>query len=244
MRGAFDDEYLGQRKSSSDAEITLGAGTLLLISAGLVVVCAVCFGIGYIVGHRGATPQAAEQIDNAPANPQASSSLQKPSATVKAAAPAPVQPLAQSDNLSQSPATDQPPSSAAVVPPSSTPSQALTAGQPQVRPALPTLATTPQATTPPSRTVFSPQQQQAQLPVRSALVSPAATLWVQVAAVSHVEDAQVLTGALHKRGYTVTPRREADNLIHVRIGPFASSDEANRWRVKLLDDGYNAEIQQ
>jgi cell division septation protein DedD len=69
-------------------------------------------------------------------------------------------------------------------------------------------------------------------------------LWVQVAAVSHVEDAQVLTTALRKRGYTVTPRREFDNLIHVRIGPFSTSDEANRWRVKLLDDGYNAEIQQ
>jgi cell division septation protein DedD len=49
---------------------------------------------------------------------------------------------------------------------------------------------------------------------------------------------------LRKRGYTVTPRRESDNLIHVRIGPFSTSDEANRWRAKLLDDGYNAEVQQ
>jgi cell division septation protein DedD len=68
-------------------------------------------------------------------------------------------------------------------------------------------------------------------------------VWVQIAAVSHVEDAQVLTTALRKRGYNVTPRREADNLIHVRIGPFSTRDEANRWRAKLLDDGYNAEIE-
>lgn len=73
---------------------------------------------------------------------------------------------------------------------------------------------------------------------------PTAPLWVQIAAVSHVEDAEVLTNALRKHGYTVTPRREADNLIHVRIGPFTSHDEANRWRIRLLDDGYNAEIQQ
>jgi DedD protein len=67
---------------------------------------------------------------------------------------------------------------------------------------------------------------------------------VQVAAVSNVEDAQVLTNALRQRGYTVTERREpADNLIHVRIGPFATTAEANSWRLKLLNDGYNAVVQ-
>jgi cell division septation protein DedD len=80
--------------------------------------------------------------------------------------------------------------------------------------------------------------------VRPAPALPASTLWVQVAAVSHVEDAQVLTNALRKHGYTVTSRRESDDLIHVRIGPFSTRDEANRWRLKLLGDGYNAEIQQ
>jgi cell division septation protein DedD len=67
---------------------------------------------------------------------------------------------------------------------------------------------------------------------------------VQVAAVSHEEDANVLVGALRRRGYAVTARREpADGLIHVRIGPFASREEANRWATRLLDDGYNAIIQ-
>jgi cell division septation protein DedD len=81
------------------------------------------------------------------------------------------------------------------------------------------------------------------LVVRPAL--PAALpLMVQIAAVAHAEDADMLVGALRKRGYTVTALREpADNLIHVRIGPFYSRDEANRWREKLLDDGYNAIIQ-
>jgi cell division septation protein DedD len=78
---------------------------------------------------------------------------------------------------------------------------------------------------------------------RSESARAASSLWVQVAAVSHIEDAQVLTAALRRRGYVVTPRRESDNLIHVRIGPFGTRDEANRWSMKLLDDGYNAEVQ-
>jgi cell division septation protein DedD len=67
---------------------------------------------------------------------------------------------------------------------------------------------------------------------------------VQIAAVSNPEDASVLTSALRKRGYTVTAQREpADGMIHVRIGPFNSRDDANRMCTKLLNDGYNALIQ-
>jgi cell division septation protein DedD len=67
---------------------------------------------------------------------------------------------------------------------------------------------------------------------------------VQIAAVSHPEDADVLVNALRKRNYAVTARREAaDGLIHVRIGPFSSRDEANEWRLKLMNDGYNAIVQ-
>jgi len=73
--------------------------------------------------------------------------------------------------------------------------------------------------------------------------SPGA-LMVQIAAVSHQEDAEVLQGALRKRGYRVTAGRDAeDNLIHVRIGPFNSREEAGKWRQKLLGDGYNAIVQ-
>jgi cell division septation protein DedD len=67
---------------------------------------------------------------------------------------------------------------------------------------------------------------------------------VQVAAVSHGEDAAVLVGALRKRGYAASAQREAsDGLIHVRIGPFATHDEAYRMSARLLGDGYNAIVQ-
>jgi DedD protein len=233
MRGAFDDDYLEQRKSSGDTEFTLGAGTMLLIATGLVVVCGVCFGLGYIVGHSGATPQAAaQQIDSPRANPQASSSLKKPSATAQEAVTAPSQPIARPTNPSQLALNEPQPSAGAQGPTSST-------GQPQVHPALPAVKAAQPSTAYTTRLAANQVQPQ----VRPATAPQAATLWVQIAAVSHIEDAQVLTTALRKRGYTVTPRREADNLIHVRVGPFTSNDEANRWRVKLLDDGYNAEIQ-
>jgi cell division septation protein DedD len=85
-----------------------------------------------------------------------------------------------------------------------------------------------------------------QAAVRPALPDPVAepALMVQIAAVSHQEDADVLAGALRKRGYAVNVGRDrSDNLIHVRIGPFTSRSDANAARQKLLNDGYNASVQ-
>jgi cell division septation protein DedD len=66
---------------------------------------------------------------------------------------------------------------------------------------------------------------------------------VQIAAVSHPEDANVLMGALRKRGYAVVSRRDpADNLIHVQVGPFANRNDAVAMSRKLLGDGYNAQV--
>jgi cell division septation protein DedD len=67
---------------------------------------------------------------------------------------------------------------------------------------------------------------------------------VQIAAVSHAEDAEVLVNALKKRGYAVTVRRDiADSLLHVQTGPFVNRNDANAMRLKLLNDGYNAVVQ-
>src|SRR5581483_6308941 len=114
---------------------------------------------------------------------------------------------------------------------------AASANQAEIHPALTPAVETTQST-----------QSAAASPVRPAFTaanaSPAGAFMVQIAAVSNAEDAGVLTNALRKRGYTVTSRREpADNLIHVRIGPFATPAEANTWKMKLLNDGYNAIVQ-
>jgi cell division septation protein DedD len=70
------------------------------------------------------------------------------------------------------------------------------------------------------------------------------SVMVQIAAVSHPEDADVLVGALRKRGYAVTAHRDpTDGLLHVQIGPFANRTDAYAMRQKLLNDGYNAIVQ-
>jgi DedD protein len=234
MRGVFDDEEHEQAQPRRDTELTLGAGTLLLMFFGLVLVCGLFFGLGYEVGHRG-TPSPKEAGLQPSAGAQtslgANGSLSKPSATAPVRVAPPTQSAMPQVAASQPGAANQPQYTAATpaaVQPASNPA-ASPAGQLQVRPALAPATTGPQ-------TAFASA-------VHPAL-PPAVPLMVQIAAVSHQEDAEVLAGALRKRGYAVSTRRDsADSLIHVRIGPFNNRDEANRWRLKLLNDGYNAMIQ-
>ena len=234
MRGVFDDEEGERPKPSSDAEFTLGFGTLLLLFAGIVVVCGVCFGLGYMAGRHGITVAASQQSTPNHANFPAGGIQPKPSATSQSAAPVPA--VSQPSSTSQPASSDLPQSTASVAIPMASPQST-----PQVRLALPVTGNVAQ----PATTYRSlPATNGTQPPVRPASMPPVVPLWVQIAAVSHAEDADVLANALRKRGYTVTSRRETDNLIHVRIGPFSTRDEAGRWRTKLLDDGYNAEIQQ
>ena len=67
------------------------------------------------------------------------------------------------------------------------------------------------------------------------------TTMVQIAAVSHQEDADTLIAALKKKGYSVFIRKESqDRLLHVQVGPFATRKDADLMRQHLLADGYNA----
>ena len=64
---------------------------------------------------------------------------------------------------------------------------------------------------------------------------------VQVAAVSHQEDADVLIKALKHRGYNVAVHHEPqDKLLHVQIGPFPTKKDADVMKQRLQTDGYNA----
>jgi cell division septation protein DedD len=64
---------------------------------------------------------------------------------------------------------------------------------------------------------------------------------VQVAAVTHQEDANVLVSALRQHGYSVSVHNEPqDKLLHIQVGPFATRETAKAMRAKLQADGYNA----
>lgn len=238
MRGYFDEDEPEPKQPRRDRELTLGAGALLGIVFGLVLVCGLCFGLGYALGHHGsASSTAANAPTPAPDQEplQGNNSIPKPSAadqTAPSAPPTDNSPATPAESSGTNPPTTQPSPSAngqGGPEPRATPEKVPVATQP-VRPALPAGGSSTQAAQPASN-------------VRAALPAPA-QLMVQIAAVANPEDADVLVAALRKRGYSVIAVREpADRLIHVRIGPFSSRDEANHWRDKLLGDGYNAEVQ-
>jgi DedD protein len=228
-----------------DPELTLSSGTLVAIGCGLVLLCGLCFGLGYTVGHH--RPQesmaAAQPVDSTQPPSEISASAPKPSANKQPAASAPPdagggQPgdpvtaaTADAQEAMNSRGSQPVVGAGASSEPSGT---ASTQVQPtQARNVAPAVSTNPQP-----GPGFTPDAR-----VQPAL-SPQAAFLVQIASVSHPEDASVLVNALRQRGYTVTAQRKPeDGLIHVWIGPFSSRDEANRWKLKLLDDGYNAIVQ-
>ena len=64
---------------------------------------------------------------------------------------------------------------------------------------------------------------------------------VQIAAISRQEDAEVLAGALRKRGFSPSVHPGAgDKLYHVQVGPFTDKAQAEAMKQRLLADGYNA----
>jgi DedD protein len=103
------------------------------------------------------------------------------------------------------------------------------ATEPQPAPATVTVPTT--NTPPPPAPTEKP-----------AATSAVPTIYiVQIAAVSHREDAETLIANLKLRGYDVAIREESqDKLLHVQIGPFTTRKDADAMRQHLLADGYNA----
>ena len=64
---------------------------------------------------------------------------------------------------------------------------------------------------------------------------------VEVMALSHESDADVMVAALKRRGYNVAVNRVSqDSLLHLDVGPFANKNDAEAMRQRLITDGYNA----
>lgn len=214
----FTKEELAPARDAT--ELTLGGGALIGLGGGLFLLCAVCFGIGYAVGHRSSPDQAttsdsSTQYSNKQVIPKGSGT--KPGAS------------------------GQPPIQQQVT---STAGGDGTAAADQAGPAGPQAELKPaaDAQSHPGDPRADGTQSQGAFQVQPAKVAQG---WmVQIAAVSHAEDAEVLVDALRKRGYSVAARRDAsDNLIHVQTGPFVNRNDANAMRQKLLNDGYNAIVQ-
>jgi cell division septation protein DedD len=233
-----------------DKELTLGPTTLILLGLGLLALCGVCFVFGYAVGQHGSPATPAAGTLAATAN--AGTVPQNPGSTAK---PAPTQSSFQPRQPAAAPTAtnaDQP---------AATANDSVQAAQ-----SSPSVSQGAQGSPPPSapvqKTAPAASVVQAALPGQSGgtqpalvsgpLVKPAlpqssaqpGTWMVQIAAVSHPEDADVLVSALRKRSYAVSVHRDpVDALIHVQVGPFATHNDAAAMRQKLLNDGYNAIVQ-
>ncbi len=214
----FEDR--SHRKQGADREITLGTTMILLIFFALAVYGALLFGFGYSLGSKhSASPAVA-----ATAAPAASSSFNsfKPAPGSPVGAPAPGKVTASSDDfvapIAPVTKTDAPPAKTTV----DVSSPEESAPKPKTPPPA---ASAPAAAAP------------APVPVPGV-----GTIVVQVAAVSHQEDADLIASTLKRRGYVVNIRTEADKLLHVQVGPFATRKDAEAMKAKLLSDGFNAYI--
>jgi len=66
---------------------------------------------------------------------------------------------------------------------------------------------------------------------------------VEVMTLSHEADAEAMVAALNRRGYNVAVSHDTQNsLLHLDIGPFANTKDAETMRQRLLVDGYDATI--
>lgn len=236
MRGVFDEEELEPVRPRRDKELTLGSATLLAIFFGLVLICGLCFGLGYAMGHH-STESAAVTAPGANAPGPFAAGAAKPSA----GAQTPAAPVADIATVSATDAPQAPPPGG--VSPAAT-AQTVPANQYAAQAVGPLPSSISQSLVRPAmNSGNAAAQPQPNGIVRPAL-APAGSFTVQIAAVSNQEDADVLSNALRKRGYAVNAKRDpADNLIHVRVGPFGTAAEANSWKNRLLNDGYNAIVQ-
>lgn len=235
MSRGFGGTAFEPTEESRDRELTLGPAALIGLALALFAVCAVCFFWGYSTGHRnsadGVAPSAAA---SAPSVAQLLSGQSKPAPNQ-----ATLQPHADVPDSTSADAA------LAAAPPPTNAAGPVTASYSPANPAQPANGN------PVVQPALQGQQAAVQLAaagqVQSALGQSTAqgTAWmVQIAAVSHTEDADVLVSALRKRGYVVSSRRDpADNLMHVQVGPFATHADAASMRQRLLNDGYNAIIE-
>jgi DedD protein len=218
-----DDDLQDLRDSrGQDREISLGTTTILGIFFALALLCAVFFGFGYSLGKRSTPP-----IVSAAELPAVSTGF----GTSK---PAPGSPTTHAaSTLPATPADDAAQSTTVADAPTTTPAETT-----QSAPAL----TRVKAVAADFRT--DPPTKPATLkPVAATTITPATpgVAIVQVAAVSHQEDADVLIKALKHRGYNVGIHHEPqDKLLHVQIGPFPTKKDADAMKQRLQTDGYNA----
>ena len=242
MNDLLDDD--DPSLSRHERELTLSTGSILGIFFGLVLLCGVCFGVGYNMGRKSAPTPLALNDNSGDAITDTAAAPQKPAAGTPldsnasvaqpSIVPAPVEkaraPVPKPAPIERKPAAAVETAAASAPSASAAPDANANANRAANR--------TPDRSAVPAARSVAPS---ALMPGVSSAPPQPGSIMVQVAAVSHQEDADLLLGALRSRGYTVSARRGgADNFIHVQVGPFSNKKDAEAMRQRLLADGYNA----
>ncbi len=234
--------------AEEDTEITLGMGKLLGLFFMLAATCGVFFAVGYSLGKTAEREQALKNqaaqtlaADTDAANPKpagapargvSGSPAAESGEEAKEAAPD----LTFYKSVKQSPNED---TKAQQGPKSSEATANTTGGSP--------LAAKPHEVPTGSAALSKPvPAAKAEASPTSAAPMPQAnssgTYLVQIAAVSHEEDAAALAGALRKKSYAaavVGSPNGKDKLFHVVLGPYASLQDAEAMKLKLQGEGYS-----
>jgi cell division septation protein DedD len=208
-----------------EREISLSTTTILGIFFALALLCAVFFGFGYSMGRKSAQPVTSP----AEVTTRSENSGSKP---------APGSPANPSTSSAGRQAAGE--AQSAIVPLDSP--NAAAQDSSQTPSPVKAIVLSPRSDVPAEVTPRPASKPVGLVPVAATLSSPGSSV-VQVAAMSHQEDADVVSVDLKRRGYTVAIRHEPqDKLFHVQIGPFASKKEADAMRQRLQTDGYNNAI--
>jgi DedD protein len=221
-RDSEDEEHDAPQ---GDREITLGTTMILAIFFALAVFAAVFFGFGYSMGSKRA---AAVPISGDPAMAvQSGASTAKPGAGNASNGSAPT---AASDNEPKQASAAAGSTSAAAGSTSAAPASTSAEAASTSSSALQRIVST----------VHSQAVAQGASPAEPALPIAQQPV-VQIAAVSHQQDADLLVSTLKRRGYNVTIHTDPhDKLLHVQVGPFTTRPEAQAMRQRLIGDGFNA----
>lgn len=218
MPTRYDADDEDPDSGGGDREISLGTGTVLGIFLALALVCSLFFGLGYSMGRKSAPPQIAGAAATEPSG-LAASGADKPSP----GSPASSRSLKPDLQVSQPVDGDAEPTETASRSTSASSRSSTATPASHDHPPAPRSSTTGETTAPPPPVaMFGPQT------------------FVQIAAVSRKEDADLLLAALRKRGYAGVIRPQTqDKLLHIQVGPFPTKKDAEAMRQRLIVDGYN-----
>jgi cell division septation protein DedD len=210
-----------------EGEKGLSTGSLVLIFLLGVVVCAVFFSFGFLVGYRERSSSNTAEVERVTPTGDAPPAVNPPPVKEVTGARQVANPMSVDSNT-------RPPEAELGQKGESVASGARVSAED--RGAVPAVADAA-----PSVPNHEPLGVQTSAPIRQAATGNGAAL--QVAALQNKQDAEALVKVLKERGYPVfivSPEdaHADDTLFRVRVGPFGSRDEEEKTRQALETEGF------